>query len=154
MTQISTGRTFQLTSLLNASSTSKVTVGFKATTATKIALHKEAQSLGLSVSEYIASLLDLRHEEKLVQAISGDSGKDSKLIDENKALLWKTESLDSEIKCLEKEIEYYETNPKIDALWADHDGEIIEFQNAEGMIEKRKIETAKDVFHVIVSSFK
>jgi hypothetical protein len=68
--------------------------------------------------------------------------------------LWKTESLASEIKCLEKELEYYENHPKIDALWADHDGEIIEFQNAEGIIEQRKIESAKDVFHVIVSSFK
>jgi hypothetical protein len=153
MTDLKTGRAFEMASLLNASSTSKVTVGFKTTVATKIALFKEAQSFGFSLSEYLAALLDLRHEEKLVHQINENSEKDSKLIEENKALLWKTESLASEIKCLEKELEYYENHPKIDALWADHDGEIIEFQNAEGIIEKRKIESAKDVFHVIVSSF-
>jgi hypothetical protein len=154
MTDLKTGRAFEMASLLNASSTSKVTVGFKATVATKIALFKEAQSFGFSLSEYLAALLDLRHEENLEKSISNNSANEAKLIGENKALQNKIEGLQYEINSVEKELEYYENHPKIDSLWEANDSKVIEFQNSEGKIEKRKIETAKDVFHIIVSSFK
>jgi hypothetical protein len=49
MTDLKKGRAFEMASLLNASSTSKVTVGLKTTVATKIALFKEAQSFGFSL---------------------------------------------------------------------------------------------------------
>jgi hypothetical protein len=60
MNEIRTGRALQLEGIENARN--KVTLGFKVDGGTKILLAKEASEFGISLSEYIDTLIAIRHE--------------------------------------------------------------------------------------------
>ena len=153
-TQNKTGRGFQMTSLLNSTSPNKVTIGFTATTATKIALYKEAQSLGLNLSEYIAAILDLRHEENLVLALSGSNENEMALKKENTKLKETIENLESELECVEKDLEWYLSNSKVDALWEKYDGQTFNITMPDGSLVPRFVDSPKDIYEIILSSYK
>ena len=154
MTELKTGRAFQLKTLQNDTSTNKVTIGFKTTAIIKIALYKESQSLGLSLSEYVAAIMDLRHEEKLVLALSGNTENEMAIKKENTKLKETIEHLKGELECVEKDLDWYLTNSKVDALWEKYDGQTINIPMPDGSVVPILVDSPKDVYEIILSSFK
>lgn len=154
MTELKTGRAFQLKTLQNDTSTNKVTIGFTTTAVIKIALYKESQSFGLSLSEYVAAIMDLRHEENLVLALSGSNVNEIALKKEITKLKETIEHLKSELECVEKDLDWYLTNSKVDALWEKYDGQTINIPMPDGSVVPICVDSPKDVYEIILSSFK
>jgi hypothetical protein len=151
-TENKTGRKFNLEALLNAKN--MVCCGFKSDPKTKMALHSEALKLGFSFSEYLNKLLELRHEEKLVSPIGGNNGYDTKLKEENEMLKNKIACLNGDVACLEETLLWYDTNPKLEELWNKYDGQTFDLEMPDGTIERRRIDSPKDIYEFLLSSFK
>jgi hypothetical protein len=146
------GRQFNKEALINAKN--KVTVGFKTCPKTKMDLHSEAISLGLSLSEYLDTLLELRHEENLVSFIGNDNQVTEKYKEEIEALKNKIACLNGDVACLEETLFWYDTNPQLEYLWNKYDGQTFDLELPDGTIEPRRIDSPKDIYEFLLSSFK
>ena len=154
MVESKTGRSFQLSALLSSNSSDKVTIGFKATVSTKINLFKEAESLGLSLSEYIAALLEARHKSSQMGVIHGNSTSNLKLSEENVELKETIKGLKVEIEGLEDEVDYFLLHPKIDMLWEKYEGKTFDIIEEDGSKASITVDSSHDVYKIILSSFK
>ncbi|MEJ7821512.1 MAG: hypothetical protein WKF85_04280 [Chitinophagaceae bacterium] len=107
--------------------TKKVTVGFKCNPKVKLKLAGEASKLGLTLSEFVENLLlNLENE---------------------------TQGGTMEIKNLKEQIAFYE-NDIIKKIFREYKGQTLSFQNPSGKDLNIKIEDPKDVFTVIINSYK
>jgi hypothetical protein len=152
-TENKTGRQFNLEALLNAKN-QKITCGFKCSPKTKMDLHSEALGRGLSLSEYIDKLLGFRHEEDLGSAMGADTQATSKYIEEIENLKNKIACLNGDVACLEETLLWYDTNPKLEYLWNKYDGQTFDLELPDGTIEPRRIDSPKDIYEFLLSSFK
>ena len=105
----------------------KVTVGFKCNPKIKLKLAHEAEKYGLTLSEYIETiLLDLEGAPRCDEAY---------------------------ITNLKEKLAFYE-NEILKNLFKKFNGELIEFKNEKGENLKIRILDFKDIYTIIINSFK
>lgn len=109
----------------------KVTVGFKCYPKIKLDLAQNALELGLTLSEYVENLI-MNHEKITSQ---------------------ENEKLTATIKDLSEKIAFYE-NDRIKKLFKQYKNQTVEYKNSSEEDVKLKIVDLKDVYTVIVNSFK
>lgn len=107
--------------------TRKVTVGFKCNPKVKLRLAQEANKYGLTLSEYI---------ETLLLEVEGVKQPEDKIV----------------LGLMEK-IAFYE-NDILKALFGEYEGKHYEFKNANGQDLNIKVTEPKDIYTIIINSYK
>ena len=107
--------------------TKKVTVGFKCNPKVKLKLAQDANKYGLTLSEYI---------ENLLLDLDGAKGSEEKEISE-----------------LKGKLAFYE-NEILKALFEQYEGKDIPFKNADGEDLKIKVQEPRDIYTIIINSYK
>jgi hypothetical protein len=108
----------------------KVLIGFKCSPSLRNSLCNQADKLGVSLSSYVETLV-----------LSQDEN--------NKEL----KTLSEKVSSLREEISFYE-NPFLHELFEAHKGKEINYKNSSGKTITLNINSIKDVFTVIINSFK
>jgi hypothetical protein len=139
MTDIRTGRALQLEGLQYAQN--KVTLGFKCSAGTKIQLAQEAQQIGMTLSEYVDTVISSRHS---LQSQGSKSTSE---------LAPKIEMQKRQIQQLEAKVNFYENDLLKRAFQQNH-GQIIQYNNSQGQLAQRPINQIEDVFLVLLDSVK
>jgi uncharacterized membrane-anchored protein YhcB (DUF1043 family) len=139
MTDIRTGRALQLEGLQYAQN--KVTLGFKCSAGTKIQLAQEAQQIGMTLSEYVDTVISSRHS---LQSHGSKSTSE---------LAPKIEMQKRQIQQLEAKVNFYENDLLKRAFQQNH-GQIIQYNNSQGQLAQRPINQIEDVFLVLLDSVK
>ena len=134
------GRALQLKGLENARN--KVTLGFKCDAGTKIQLAQEANQNGMTLSEYVDTVIATRHQKPQ----SSETHNTSKLIRQ-------LEEEKRRAKQLETNLNYYEQNPVLLSVLEEHQGQEINFTDPFGQRRKINIKSVGDVFAIIINSF-
>jgi len=105
----------------------KVTVGFKCNPRLKLQLANEAKSRGLTLSEYV---------ENLLLSLGDVDGLNQK-----------------EVERLKDQLAFYE-NSVLLSFYNKYKGQEIKFNNAEGDSIQVKVKEPKDIYTVLINSFK
>lgn len=105
----------------------KVTIGFKCNPKIKLFLAGEAIKAGITLSEYI---------ESLIQALDT-----AVLIERN------------EVNSLKEKVAFYENNILMD-FFKDYEGKEVKYDNNKGESMKLVIKEPKDVYTIIINSYK
>lgn len=105
----------------------KVTIGFKCNPKVKLQLAKDAKNYGLTLSEYVENLV-LTHEY-------GKPEEMKQVIDLKNALA------------------FYE-NDFLIGLYRQYKGQELEFKTVEGLDLKIKVNEPRDIYTIIINSFK
>ena len=138
MNEIRTGRALQLEGLQFAQN--KVTLGFKRDGGTKIRLAQEAQQAGMTLSEYVDTVISSRHS----QGNQGISRSTSELVT-------KLEMQKKQIQQLESKVVFYE-NDFLKNAFNKYKGQIITTQNRQGREIDIEINRIEDVYTVLLNS--
>ena len=105
----------------------KVTIGFKCNPKVKLKLATEASNLGLTLSEFVENLLlNLENERQ---------------------------SETKEVQSLKERIAFYENDILLN-LFRQYKGETVKFQNPDGEALNIQIKEPKDIYKVIINSYK
>ena len=139
MNEIRTGRALQLEGLQNA--TNKVTLGFKCDAGTKIQLAQEAQQIGMTLSEYVDTLIASR-KSKTQTSLSNTS-----------ELAAKIDFLQREIQNLRKKVGFYE-NDLLKKAFQTRQGQRLEYKNIHGEKVSKTINQIEDVYTILLDSVK
>ncbi len=139
MNEIRTGRALQLEGLQNA--TNKVTLGFKCDAGTKIQLAQEAQQLGMTLSEYVDTLIASR-KSKTQTSLSNTS-----------ELAAKIDFQQREIQNLRKKVGFYE-NDLLKKAFQTRQGQRLEYKNIHGEKGSRAINQSEDIYTILLDSVK
>ena len=107
--------------------TKKVTVGFKCNPKVKLKLAQDANKYGLTLSEYI---------ENLLLDLDGAKRPETKEISE-----------------LKEKLAFYE-NDILMALFGKYEGQEIAFKNAENQELNIEVREPKDIYKIIINSYK
>ncbi len=145
MQAIRTGRALQLEGLEYAQN--KVTIGVKCDGGTKITLAQEADRSGMTLSEYIDTIIASRH----LKAQNSQSNTSSHF---NTELKSKVLGLEQENRNLTETLKFYELNPILQTLLANYQGRTLSFTDSNDRSKEIKIKTVADVFTILVHSFK
>jgi hypothetical protein len=105
----------------------KVTVGFKCDPKVKLRLAQEAGKIGLTLSEYVENLL-----------LALDS---------------KSEQKDREIEVIKDQLAFYENSILLD-FFEKHKGQEVSFTDSDGNFLKLKVKEPKDIYTLIIHSFR
>lgn len=117
---------------------SDVTLGFKIKPEVKLKLASDAEQLGLTLSSYVKRLVD--DGNYFMNEFKDQAKKEvEKLIKEKKELL--------------QSISFYE-NDTLQKLFQEQKNKIVPYVNSAGVSVNKKIENIKDVYEIIISSFK
>ncbi|MEA5139961.1 hypothetical protein [Arcicella rigui] len=139
MNEIRTGRALQLEGLQNA--TNKVTLGFKCDAGTKIQLAQEAQQIGMTLSEYVDTLIASR-KSKTPPSLSNTS-----------ELATKIDFLQREIQNLRKKVGFYE-NDLLKKAFQTRQGQRLEYKNIHGEKVSKTISQIEDIYTILLDSVK
>lgn len=139
MNEIRTGRALQLEGLQNA--TNKVTLGFKCDAGTKIQLAQEAQQIGMTLSEYVDTLIASR-KSKTQTSLSNTS-----------ELATKIDFLQREIQNLRRKVGFYE-NDLLKKAFQTRQGQRLEYKNIHGEKVSKTINQIEDVYTILLDSVK
>ncbi len=139
MNEIRTGRALQLEGLQNA--TNKVTLGFKCDAGTKIQLAQEAQQIGMTLSEYVDTLIASR-KSKTQTSLSNTS-----------ELAAKIDFQQREIQNLRKKVGFYE-NDLLKKAFQTRQGQRLEYKNIHGEKVSKTINQIEDVYTILLDSVK
>ena len=139
------GRALQLEGLENARN--KVTLGFKCDGGTKIQLAHEANLNGMTLSEYVETVISLRHEK----AVSAPVTKSHYTYSEWES---KLNNARKQAEVLQKRLDFYEGNPILNRLFLIYEGQSIPYADAQGQKQLIEITHPADVFTVLIHSFK
>ncbi|WP_428657675.1 hypothetical protein [Runella sp.] len=139
------GRALQLEGLENARN--KVTLGFKYDGGTKIQLAHEANQNGMTLSEYVETVISLRHQK----AASAPGTKSRYTFSEWESKLSNARKL---AEVLQKRLDFYEINPILNHLFLVYEGQSIPYADAQGRKQLIEITQPADVFTVLIHSFK
>lgn len=139
MNEIRTGRALQLEGLQNA--TNKVTLGFKCDAGTKIQLAQEAQQIGMTLSEYVDTLIASR-KSKTQTSLSSTS-----------ELAAKIDFQQREIQNLRKKVGFYE-NDLLKKAFQTRQGQRLEYKNIHGEKVSKTINQIEDVYTILLDSVK
>ena len=105
----------------------KVTVGFKCNSRLKLHLANEAKKRGLTLSEYV---------ENLLLSLEDADGLNQK-----------------EVERLKDQVAFYE-NALLLSFYNKYKGQEIKFNNAEGDSMQVNVKEPKDIYTVLINSFK
>ena len=139
MNEIRTGRALQLEGLQNA--TNKVTLGFKCDAGTKIQLAQEAQQIGMTLSEYVDTLIASR-KSKMQTSLSNTS-----------ELATKIDFQQREIQNLRRKVGFYE-NDLLKKAFQTWQGQHLEYKNIHGEKVSKTINQIEDVYTILLDSVK
>jgi hypothetical protein len=136
-----TGRALQLDGLEKARN--KVTLGFKCDAGTKIRLAKEANENGMTLSEYVDTIIDQRHTRSPTDTTTLPA-----------AVLVELDEERRKVRQLEDRLAVFEQNPFLVTLLTKYRNQVVEYlDNSTGRSQKLRIERLEDVFKVVISSF-
>ena len=141
MTELRTGRALQLEGLQFAQN--KVTLGFKCEAGTKIQLAQEAQQTGMTLSEYVDTVISTRHSQK--QTVSSFSSSE---------LSGKLEQSKKRINTLDNSLKFYEENPFLLKIFNHYKGQTFPYVDYRGVSHQIVINQISDIFAVLISSYK
>lgn len=139
MNEIRTGRALQLEGLQNA--TNKVTLGFKCDAGTKIQLAQEAQQIGMTLSEYVDTVISSR-KSNTQSNVSNTS-----------ELATKLEFQQREIQNLKRKVNFYE-NDLLKKAFQNSQGQKIEYKNIHGERVNKTINQIEDVYIILLDTVK
>ena len=139
-----TGRPLQIEELANAKN--KVTLGFKCNAGTKIQLAKEAQQHGMTLSEYVDTLVLLRHQKQTKE----ESLKSNSVLLKAER---EVESLKSRVVDLQGRLHFYEGNTLIVDMFNAHRGQKVHLSDEKGKQRSITIDSISDIFTVLIMSF-
>ena len=134
MTDIRTGRALQLEGLQYAQN--KVTLGFKCEAGTKIQLAQEAQQIGMTLSEYVDTVISSRNS---LQSQGSKSTSE---------LAPKIEQQKRQIQQLEGKVNFYE-NDLMKSAFAKYRGKTVPYNNSYGQPVQRTVNQIEDVFLIM-----
>lgn len=134
MTDIRTGRALQLEGLQYAQN--KVTLGFKCNAGTKIQLAQEAQQIGMTLNEYVDTVISNRHSLQ-----SQGSKSTSELTPE-------IEQQKRQIQQLEAKVNFYE-NDLLKKAFVKYRGNTIPYTNNLGQQTHRTVNQIEEVFLIM-----
>lgn len=134
MTDIRTGRALQLEGLQYAQN--KVTLGFKCEAGTKIQLAQEAQQIGMTLSEYVDTVISSRHS---LQSQGSKSTSE---------LAPKIEQQKRQIQQLEGKVNFYE-NDLMKSAFAKYRGKTVPYNNSYGQPVQRTVNQIEDIFLIM-----
>jgi hypothetical protein len=137
MNEIRTGRALHLDALEFAQN--KVTLGFKCSAGTKIQLAQEAQNTGMTLSEYVDTVISSRHS---LQNHSPRSTSE---------LAPKVEMQQKQIQQLEAKVSFYE-NDFLKSAFHQYKGQTVPFQNNKGQSVKLTVNRIEDVYTILLNS--
>ena len=140
MHEIRTGRALQLDGLEFAQN--KVTLGFKCDAGTKIQLAQEAQQLGMTLSEYVDTVISTRHSQ-------GNQGQ----LKSTSELAPKLEMQKKQIQQLEGKVNFYE-NDLLKRAFHQHKGKSIPYVNQLGQHTQRTVNQIEDVYLILTDIVK
>jgi hypothetical protein len=134
MTEVRTGRALQLEGLQYAQN--KVTLGFKCEAGTKIQLAREAQQIGMTLSEYVDTVISTRHSQ---QSQSPKSTSE---------LAPKVEMQRNQILQLEAKVNFYE-NDTLKRAFLNYQGQVVPYTNYKGQLVQRTVNQIEDVYIIL-----
>ena len=117
----------------------KVNVTFRCAPAVKMAMIQEADKMGVTLSDYVESLVSVRRSEKDAAA---------SLIEAND----ERDILRKKVKDLEEDLEFYEKG-KLADMFEKTKGTTVSVPGKGGARMSVKIATVRDVYKVIINSF-
>jgi antitoxin component of RelBE/YafQ-DinJ toxin-antitoxin module len=147
----------------------KVTVGFKCQAHLKLTLANEAQEKGLTLSEYVETLVTTHiRNHKLMDVLATQKEEIRGLKEQVQNLEKQTHEAKAEkeeyntrnkkqvaqIGSLQNQLSFYQDNPRLQALLAANRGMDYAYKTAEGEKRNLLIEDAKSVFTVLVDLVK
>ena len=139
MTEIRTGRALQLEGLQFAQN--KVTLGFKCDAGTKIQLAQEAQQIGMTLSEYVDTVIGSRH------SLQNQAPKSTS------ELAPKIEQQKRQIQQLEAKVNFYE-NDLLKRAFQLHKGKAVPYTNYSGQQVQRVVNQIEDVYLILTDIVK
>lgn len=134
MTDIRTGRALKLEGLQYAQN--KVTLGFKCEAGTKIQLAQEAQQIGMTLSEYVDTVITSRHS---LQSQGSKSTSE---------LAPKIEMQRKQIQQLEAKVNFYE-NDLLKRAFVKHQGKTLTYKNSFEQQTQRTVNQIEDVYLIM-----
>ena len=138
MNEIRTGRALQLDGLEFAQN--KVTLGFKCDAGTKIRLAQEAQQTGMTLSEYVDTVISSRHSQGNQSTLKSTSELANKL-----------EMQKKQIQQLESKVVFYE-NDFLKNAFNKYKGQTITTRNRQGREIDIEINRIEDVYTILLNS--
>jgi ribosome-binding protein aMBF1 (putative translation factor) len=139
MNEIRTGRALQLEGLQFAQN--KVTLGFKCDAGTKIQLAQEAQQTGMTLSEYVDTVISTRHN--LQNQAPRSTSELATKVDMQKA----------QIQKLESKINFYE-NDLLKKAFQLYKNKSVPYTNHLGQQTFRVVNQIEDVFLILTDIVK
>lgn len=137
------GRALQLEGLENARN--KVTLGFKCDAGTKIQLAQEANQNGMTLSEYVETVVSLRH-----QRTTPAPQKSSYTFNEWES---KMNNAKKQTEQVQTQLDFYEKSPLLVELFKSYKGQSVPYLNVQGQKQSIVINQIADVFTVLIHSF-
>ena len=134
MNEIRTGRALQLDGLEFAQN--KVTLGFKCDAGTKIQLAQEAQKIGMTLSEYVDTVISSRH------SLQNQAPRSTS------ELAPKVETQREQIRQLEAKVNFYESDTLKRAFYK-HQGQTLPYTNYKRQQVQRKVNQIEDVYTIL-----
>jgi hypothetical protein len=134
MNEIRTGRALQLDGLEFAQN--KVTLGFKCDAGTKIQLAQEAQKIGMTLSEYVDTVISSRH------SLQNQAPRSTS------ELAPKVELQREQIKQLEAKVNFYESDT-LKRAFHKNQGQTIAYTNYKRQQVQRKVTQIEDVYTIL-----
>lgn len=138
------GRALQLEGLENARN--KVTLGFKCDGGTKIQLAHEANQNGMTLSEYVETVISLRHQK----VPSAPVQKSNYTFNEWESKLNNARKTAEE---LQKQLQFYEGNTILKHYFDQCKGKVLTYPNLQGQQQSILISHISDMFIVLIHSF-
>lgn len=138
------GRALQLEGLENARN--KVTLGFKCDAGTKIQLAQEANQNAMTLSEYVETVVSLRHQK----AANSTQQKPNYSLNEWES---KVNHARKQLEQTQMKLDFYEKDSILNYFLESYRGQTLEYPTAQGQKKAIKIQQVADVFTVLVHSF-
>lgn len=139
------GRALQLEGLENARN--KVTLGFKCDGGTKVQLANEANQIGMTLSEYVETVLSLRHR-KVDTPIPQ---KSNYTLNEWES---KLNNAKKQTEVLQQRLSFYEGDRILNYFFEFYEGQVLKYPNLQNQEQSILITKISDMFTVLIHSFK
>ncbi len=137
------GRALQLEGLENARN--KVTLGFKCDAGTKIQLAHEANQNQMTLSEYVETVVSMRHHK----AANQSHHKSNYSLSEWES---KLNNAKRQSEQLQTHLDFYEKNSVLIDLFKSYKGQSVTYLNVQGREQNIIINQVSDVFTVLIHS--
>lgn len=131
-----TGRALQLDEIAN--SRNKVTLGFKCHPQLKISLAMEAQTVSMSLSEYVEMIVENRDMDNQNPPEVPTNGSEVVIL-----------KLNSEIKELKRMLSFFYEEPMIKKVFLTKKGKIVPYKDKDGVLRQDSVTSIEDVYKIL-----